>query len=328
MEINYTNSTIFLYQFTLANRHFQTAFATESTLPDLLENRVIDSPAPLSLLGRVKHLILGLLECIPLVGLVIAFADRFFNRTISPFQVSEPLLNADSTKNLVDNLNKYVVPLYRTPYPNGQPRAYHGVVHAMRTALFSNILSEIYNAAGFKICTRPADLYLAAGLHDSARLDDGPDYWDKQSGEKCEEILKGLNRTSEEASHLKHCIAEKNSLAPTSLEQKIIHDADCLEIIRCLKNPAHFRSSELRILKDLPEKDHYKIYALIREAKKFIYITDEIPEIKSFIDKSDDPLLQLVQILRRNQFPVMNAYLNKNFENKSLPPEIKKLLQN
>lgn len=329
MEINYSNSSIFLYQFTLASHHFQVAVSTESTIPALLEKEVIDSPAPLSLLGRVKHLILGLFECIPVIGLVIALVDRFFNRSITSTLSCHPLPTLESTKALLENLNKYVVPLYRASYPDGSFRAYHGVVHAMRTVLFAIILNEIYHAAGYKISRQPNDLYMAAGLHDSERLDEGTDFWDKQSGEKCEEILKRLNRTAEEAAHLNHCIAEKDSPTPTSLEQKIIHDADCLEIIRCLSDPAGFRSSELRILKDLKGKDSHQIYALINEAKRFILLTDKTPAIKSFIDNSEEPLLNLVQILRcahqhTNRFPVMNSYLN--FENRPLPLEIQTLV--
>lgn len=90
MEINYHSTSTLLFPFTLASRHFQVAFSKDS--PDkvqaLKDQGIISyaSSTPISLLGRIKHIIFGALECIPLIGIVVAFIDRFFNGATNPFK--------------------------------------------------------------------------------------------------------------------------------------------------------------------------------------------------------------------------------------------------
>lgn len=84
MQINYYSSRNCIFPFHIPNRHFQVAFTSNDprNLAQLWRNEVIQDPSqPISLLGRVKHLILGVLEYItfPLVGMLIALFDRYFN---------------------------------------------------------------------------------------------------------------------------------------------------------------------------------------------------------------------------------------------------------
>jgi len=87
MEINYVSSRCLFYQFSLANRHFQVAFTSGSAekIQDLWDQGVIrhahsDS---ISLFGRLKHFLYGVTEYIPVIGLVIAFVDRYLNGSVS-----------------------------------------------------------------------------------------------------------------------------------------------------------------------------------------------------------------------------------------------------
>lgn len=87
MEISYHSSSTFFLPFTLANRHFQVAFSTESPekVRELWDQGIIKHVAskPISLFGRIKHILLGTLECIPVIGLVVAFIDRYLHGNVS-----------------------------------------------------------------------------------------------------------------------------------------------------------------------------------------------------------------------------------------------------
>jgi len=91
MQINYHSESTLLWQFQLASRHFQAAVAQDSQIKNLWNQRVIEV-APektISLVDRVRHFILAMLEAIPIIGLVIVLADRFFyNSATLPLQLS------------------------------------------------------------------------------------------------------------------------------------------------------------------------------------------------------------------------------------------------
>lgn len=87
MEINYVSSASLFFQFSLANRHFQVAFDSGSPerIQDLWDKGVIRyaQSDSISLFGRLKHFLYGAIECTPVIGLVVAFIDRFLNGYVS-----------------------------------------------------------------------------------------------------------------------------------------------------------------------------------------------------------------------------------------------------
>lgn len=202
-------------------------------------------------------------------------------------------INSKLFKQLNDAIENHVLPIYQTPYGNieGRERYWHGVMHASRTVIFAHIIGSMYKDAGHDITSTPMGMLIAAGMHDSARENDGPDLWDKDSGEMCKSLLEEQGDIHSEL--LGRAVAEKDSKTPDSLEQKIIHDADCMEIVRCLRHPGHFRRNELWVAKEL---DTEIVTQFISEAKLFIHLTqDKI--IKDFVEKSPHPLMCLYQIL-------------------------------
>lgn len=198
-------------------------------------------------------------------------------------------------KGVEDILNKKVKPIYQVPYANGGGRYWHGVMHSMRVTLFAHIIASLHHDAGNNIQSSPKNLLIAAAMHDSAREDDGIDYWDSESGEKCRQLLMEVNKNfdEEEANRLQHAITEKDDSEPTSLEQKIIHDADCVEIFRCLPRDSDFQADRLWITKDLDEEITVQ---LVEEAKRFIKLTEK-PAIKELVENSGSPLLYLYQMI-------------------------------
>ena len=66
----------------LGYRHIQLACSSNHKITDIaLEKTTIGiEPEPLTLKERAKHLALGIGECIPLVGVVVSFVDRYLHR--------------------------------------------------------------------------------------------------------------------------------------------------------------------------------------------------------------------------------------------------------
>ena len=214
----------------------------------------------------------------------------------APHQVTiaQSFINALEMNSIEQLLNLHAFPLYKKPYPEGFKRIEHGVPHAAETAFFALIIGGIYMEAGKSITTSKENLILAAALHDCARKNDGEDFWDADSGQQCKDILLSQgNVKEEEALILQKAIAEKDNLAPETLEQKIIHDADCIGIIRCLNNLESFRIDKLWMMREL-NKEQTKAFVL--EARVFIQLTNTL-EIKSFIEEASSPLATLFQIL-------------------------------
>lgn len=202
----------------------------------------------------------------------------------------------DRDLNKVNNiLNQHVIPIYNTPYPDGSNREWHGVMHSVRATLFSHVLASLYDDEGHEVKSYPINLMTAVAMHDSAREDDGVDLWDKQSGQKFKQLLEkvGKDLKDGEIELLEHAIAEKDNDNPTSLEQKIVHDADSIEILRCLYREDDFQENKLWITKDL---DPDTARQLVTEAKIFIKLTKN-PMIKKFVETSGNPLSCLYCIL-------------------------------
>ncbi len=253
----------------------------------------------------------------------------------SPFQVLEnsSYLSMNEQRQLQDFLEQKVFPLYRIPYQNGQHRVVHGVPHALRvSAIFGQIIAELYKEQLQKIRCKPTHLICGIGLHDVARQGDGVDKWDKQSGEKCEEVLEEMGADKITANLFNQAIDDKESQTPNSLEHKILHDSDCLEIMRDLSENEDFDFKRLWIYKEL---EHEVVFALIHEAKEFISLT-EIPTIKNYIENHAHPYAAIINILsyahnNSGRFSLMVNNLSTAFEafegNISLPQEIQQKIQ-
>lgn len=188
---------------------------------------------------------------------------------------------------------------------------HHGVAHATRAAYFAAVITEMYLAQGYRLATRPQNLPIAGFLHDIGRANDfGEDLWDADSGKICEEFAADkLKLPSQEVDVLSKSISEKDREPSISLEQKIIHDADCIEIIRCLLgNPDAFECGKLWISKDQFPKPLFDLF--IREARSVIVLTEQ-PIIKKFLQNSSDPLrslLQIVEFAKNFSFLGANTY--------------------
>ena len=115
-------------------------------------------------------------------------------------------------------------------------RRIHGAMHAVRVTLLTQILLRVYEKLGRKKLQDPVLLATAGGVHDIARQNDQIDYWDEESSLVLETLLIRANVDVSKRERYIQTIKEKdpqNGKFSTD-EQRIVHDADCLDILRVI----------------------------------------------------------------------------------------------
>jgi hypothetical protein len=190
------------------------------------------------------------------------------------------------------------------------PRDIHGTMHAARTAIWTQLYAALAEKAGEDVVEDRFLLALAGASHDIAREDEGVDRWDAESGAflKAYLLQQGLN--VETARHYAHAIAEKDPEGGrfTSPDQRAVHDADCLEIMR-LTGLRGFRMSELQFyhFKGLDQKDE-----IIAEVADFIQMTEPL---KLQMEQSSKNLIgDLLKLMEKERFPLLNELLAPLFD--------------
>ncbi len=197
--------------------------------------------------------------------------------------------------------------IYKVEYPGEVPRSLHGIQHASRVALYVPVLANIYrkfnDAEALDLSEEDIKLLqIAALFHDSAREDEYQDRWDHESAIF---LYAYLTQVLDVDNVKAKCIAEatankdsdimdksfeiregsiggqiswrfiKNLKTPKNIHQKIIHDADCLDIIRVR---AHFQSDYLDFFKEIASKN----------TDAFETMAHLIPEVRSLIALGGD----------------------------------------
>lgn len=145
-------------------------------------------------------------------------------------------------------------------------RFHHGIQHVTRAAYYLMVFANLYREYGDKDAIKLSDedvklLQIAVLFHDSARLDDGKDLWDGESAVLLYFYLRNtLNVSPEKAKLITEATANKDLLETgevfeinetatgeitwkttisansdqreKNIYQKLLHDADCLDVIR------------------------------------------------------------------------------------------------
>lgn len=224
------------------------------------------------------------------------------------------LYSEESLKNVFSLSKKIALPYYQRPFPGGGNRAVHGPLHASRVMLWTMLFAEIYRENNRHLNVSPVSLALAAGLHDAAREGDGVDLWDEASGQIVKMTLSDLG--DKDAEFLGECVAKKDDGTGLSLEKEIIHDADCIDILRLfLLDSSSFEMGRLFLGRSL---DPDIAFNLVKEAKEFIRLT-ESEDIKIRIELSANPLEAIFQFMEEQgeklgKFAMMRRYLSASFK--------------
>ncbi len=254
------------------------------------------------------------------------YAKPLPRKPIAPIEPSSPL-KIGAQRELIDpffghlggsSYDEYARALEENP--KLPARNFHGTMHMLRATLFSQIFYKV-----FKKSASAKELYLvamSAAYHDSARQDEGVDRWDELSAWKLRRFLMNHNSSGREDSEADSSIISEEEIAEcylalaskdprdgifTSDIQKAVHDADCLEIIRCLHTPSEFLTSRLEAKSLIDPSDFDQ---LILESKRFIEETETL-ESKSFYEyESENPYEDLLSYLHdpKNGYPILLRY--------------------
>lgn len=209
-------------------------------------------------------------------------ADVIFQETyLQPFRVERPLGTNKLRGNKIE-------------------RTTHGAMHASRVGAWVKVWAGIYRKYGDKEAQalNEQDLLLiqiAALFHDAARKDEGIDYWDNASGEECYRYLKRQGLDEERSRFFSNAARHKDAQAvfhkgserdPDALPiktiaHKLIHDADCLDILRVTRV---FNLQELDFYKYIAQYNPEalkELVQLVSEARDLIKYQADLAEAAS-----------------------------------------------
>lgn len=162
--------------------------------------------------------------------------------------------------------------LYDKPFPDGSERISHGKLHAYRTAIWVQLFANLKRLWNHQDILEVTDcdvklLQIVALFHDAGREDDGVDRWDKESAKLCADYFIENGCNSELAYQIANNIIDKDNRYKT-IHSKLLHDADCLDIIRCRGD--RFDYTYLDIIDNELHHDFTTMMAIIRDVKDII----------------------------------------------------------
>jgi hypothetical protein len=261
-------------------------------------------------------------------------AWHFHNRVLPfyarPFSPNPTYLNKQGERVAVprplyhgqDTYSEYLAKVESGEIP---ARGIHGPRHAAGVALLACWLYGRTRSSGPLL-----PLALAAGMHDAARQDEGQDRWDAESAKLFREIF---GEEIDDVKRYVHALEHKDSPGGAdTLIRRIIHDADCLEIVRIFLNRYEqlFDPSMLTLfdsprgLADRPE---------LKQAIEFIRLTEN-PFYKRYLEEhSTDYLGDLYRTLlfvqkQRGGFELIVNELKPVLQGLegALPPELEEVV--
>lgn len=199
-------------------------------------------------------------------------------------------------------------------------RGHHGSMHSARVTLWTQVLAKAYVRMGRREIDNPILLATAGAFHDSARESEGIDYWDNESAILLETFLKRTNVAPHDIKTFVQCIKEKDPRdnAFTTDVQRIVHDADCLEIIRVV-GKFNFRANNLCFY-GFDKKQKKFCEQLINEVADFIQLTEK-QQIRTYLEhQSDDFYGDLVRYLftlktkGQPRFPLLTELVREDMQ--------------
>ena len=209
---------------------------------------------------------------------------------------------------LID-LHDDILPVYRRHEQTFDPHGTHGRMHICRALVFAEFMLRYY-ASHTSLRPDVEAVRYATAFHDSGRQGNGFDRWERDSAHLCREYLES-RMGIEEARTVGELIVKEGDPRGWSLEKRIAHDADCLEIMR-ITTLLGFLKSELYFLgkPDPAEIRNRPVRgALIREAWAFICAADtRKPELFNASDGMAAVLAVLEE--RKSGYPLLGEILS------------------
>jgi hypothetical protein len=194
--------------------------------------------------------------------------------------------------------------------------------------MLANLYTTVFERPSIR---NPYLLSIAAAAHDIAREDEGVDHWDKESGQFVYAYLRARGYSHEEASLYAQAIIDKDPQEDlfTTEEQRIVHDADCLEIHRCLRETAEFKPERLCFTRFGTPQIPFDQAKLLDEVARFVKLTEE-PQLKLEIERhSDDCFGDMLRLIdkHRENLPLIFSLLEKRILPVAQPPALRKAVK-
>lgn len=215
----------------------------------------------------------------------------------------------DGYRRHVNKIDKKLVP----------SRGYHGTMHCVRVALWTQLLSKVYEKLGKEKIKNPILLATAGAFHDVAREEEGIDYWDTESSEALEKLL-GRVEIGEQGQEYIQAIKDKDPKNGkfSSDTQRIVHDADCLDIIRVI-GKWNFNKKYLCFYNFDPRQKSF-CDQLVNEIADFIEMTEKF-EVRNYLEHHSEDfygdLVRLIFLLKRKdkyRFPIITELLQHDMK--------------
>ena len=195
--------------------------------------------------------------------------------------------NKDTYQSHLNNIAKQKAPA----------RGVHGSMHCARTTLWTQVLSRLYEKLGQNAIENAFLLGITAAFHDAARESEGTDYWDEESSVLIEKLLERAGQSQRTSDKYVQAIRNKDPQNGqfSSSEQRLVHDADCLEIIRVIGKQRFTR--DFLCFYQFDAKQRALCDQLIDEVARFIFLTENF-EVSNFLEhKSHDFYGDLIRML-------------------------------
>lgn len=204
------------------------------------------------------------------------------------------------------------------------PRWCHGCMHISRASMEVLLIVQMYKKySQSKIELSEEDILLAQYLtafHDSARQAEGVDVWDAVSAENARPYLQAMGYSKEKVEQAIDDLKNKDcsNHANKSLISKLIHDADCLDIMR-VYGRKDFQFNKLDMAQDFQASHGFMqdLDRLLTELYKFIEWTEK-PFFKSHMETHAKNFLQEItglvgfQKKRNFWFPFLKSLLEQH----------------
>lgn len=171
------------------------------------------------------------------------------------------------------------MPIYLRHEQSFDMYSIHGRMHICRNLIFSETMLRYYLSETHQT-PNPDEVRYAVAFHDAGRQGNGRDLWEADSAKLCEEYLMKMGWTQADSNRASSHITKSEER--WTLEKRIVHDADILDIMRPIcghGGRAGFRERILNFLgpKDAPGVRNELVRSqLIEEAWRFIQITENL----------------------------------------------------
>lgn len=202
----------------------------------------------------------------------------------------------------------------------GLPREIHGSMHAVRTAIWSQVVAKFMAGQEGRETPSARDLFLtqiAAGCHDMARQDEGEDRWDPESADRGAKIVRRMGFSKGEKASVYDALACKDEKGGEVPElRKRVHDADCLEIVRVLFDWKEFQKDRLYFYRQAVDKTQAE--ELVHEIQSVIRVTED-SEVKRYLESHSsnyyrDVLAIIHRLAQSEHMPILQELLENSFQ--------------